>query len=96
MFVIRERLYAHPVDQKYLGSFEMWCWRRMEEISWTDRARNVEVLYTVKKEKKNIVHTVKGRKDMWIGHSLRRKCLLKHVTYGKMAGRSDGNTRNKR
>jgi hypothetical protein len=25
------------VDQKYLESFEMWCWRRMEKISWTDR-----------------------------------------------------------
>jgi hypothetical protein len=23
-------------DQKYLESFEMWCWRRMEKISWTD------------------------------------------------------------
>jgi hypothetical protein len=28
-------------------SFEMWCWRRMEKISWTDRIRN-EVLLTVK------------------------------------------------
>jgi hypothetical protein len=27
------------VDQKYLESFEMWCWRRME-ISWTDGVRN--------------------------------------------------------
>jgi hypothetical protein len=25
------------VDQKFLESFEMWCWRRMEKISWTDR-----------------------------------------------------------
>ena len=25
------------VDQKHLESFEMWCWRRMEKISWTDR-----------------------------------------------------------
>jgi hypothetical protein len=25
------------VYQKYLYSFEMWCWRRMERISWTDR-----------------------------------------------------------
>jgi hypothetical protein len=24
------------VDQKQLESFEMWCWRRMEKISWTD------------------------------------------------------------
>jgi len=23
-------------DQKYLESSEMWCWRRMGKISWTD------------------------------------------------------------
>jgi hypothetical protein len=28
------------VDQKNLKSFEMWWWRRMEKISWTDRVRN--------------------------------------------------------
>jgi hypothetical protein len=28
------------VDQNYLESFEMWCWRRMEKISWTNRVRN--------------------------------------------------------
>jgi hypothetical protein len=28
------------VDQKHLESFEMWCWRRMEKISWTDHVRN--------------------------------------------------------
>jgi len=27
-------------DQKYLGSFEMWFWRRMEKISWTDHVGN--------------------------------------------------------
>ena len=32
------------VDQKHLESFEMWCWRRMENISWTDHVRNEEVL----------------------------------------------------
>jgi len=31
-------------DQKYLESFGMWCWRRMEKISWTDRMRNEEGL----------------------------------------------------
>jgi len=31
-------------DQKYPESFEMWCWRRMEKISWTDHVRNEEVL----------------------------------------------------
>jgi len=28
------------VDQKHLKSFEMWRWRRMEKISWTDHVRN--------------------------------------------------------
>jgi hypothetical protein len=32
------------VDQKHLGSSDMWCWRRMEKISWTDHVRNEEVL----------------------------------------------------
>jgi len=31
------------VVEKYVGSFEMWCWRRMEKISWTDSVRNGEV-----------------------------------------------------
>jgi hypothetical protein len=33
------------LDQKYLESFEMWCWRRLEKISWTDRVSN-EQYYT--------------------------------------------------
>jgi hypothetical protein len=36
------------VDQKHLESFEMWCWRRMEKITWTDHVRTEEVLLRVK------------------------------------------------
>jgi hypothetical protein len=74
------------VDQKYLGSFEMWCWRRMEEMSWTDSVRNEEVLRGVKEER-NTLHKIKRRNDNWIGHILRRNCLLKHVIEGKIDGR---------
>jgi len=35
------------VDQKQLESFEMWCCRRMEKISWTDHVRNEEVLLKI-------------------------------------------------
>jgi hypothetical protein len=42
-------------DLKCLGSFEVWCWRRMEDIRWTDCVRNEEALQTVE-EKKNILH----------------------------------------
>ena len=27
------------VDQKHLESFEMWYWRRIEKIIWTDRVK---------------------------------------------------------
>jgi hypothetical protein len=52
------------VDQKHLKRFEMWCWRRMEKISWTDHVRN-EVLLRVK-EQRNILHEIskwKNRSD---------------------------------
>jgi hypothetical protein len=33
------------VNQKHFESFEMWCWRRMVKLSWTDHVKNVEVLH---------------------------------------------------
>jgi hypothetical protein len=56
------------IDQKYLESFEMWYWRRME-ISWTVLVRNEKVLHRVKEER-NIIHTLKKEKANWIGHIL--------------------------
>jgi hypothetical protein len=60
----------------------MWCWRRMEKISWTEHVRNEEVLQTVK-EQRNILHEISKRKANWIGHILRRNCLLLRVIGGK-------------
>jgi len=74
------------VDQKQLESFEMWRWRRVEKISWTDRVRNGEVLPRVK-EQRNILHEISKRKANWIGHILRRNCLLWQVIEGKIKGR---------
>jgi hypothetical protein len=48
--------------------------------------RNEEVLHRVKEER-NILHTIKRRKANWIGHILRRNCLLKQVIEGKLEGR---------
>jgi len=72
------------VGQKYLVSFEMWCWGRMENISWTD-VGNEEVLQTDKE--RNILQTVKRRKAKWNGHILHRNCLLKHIIEGKIERR---------
>jgi hypothetical protein len=47
---------------------------------------NEEVLHRVKEER-NILHKIKRRKANWIGHILRRNCLLKHMIEGKLEGR---------
>jgi len=57
----------------------------MKKISWTDHVRNEEVLLSVK-EQRNILHEILKRKANWIGHILRRNCLLQRVTEGKIQG----------
>jgi hypothetical protein len=47
-----------------------------------------EELHRVKKQR-NILHTIKRRKANWIGHILRRNCLLKHGIEGKLEGRTE-------
>jgi len=48
--------------------------------------RNEEVSHTVQEER-NVVQTIKRRKANWIGHTLRRNCLLNHVIEGTTQGR---------
>jgi hypothetical protein len=48
------------VDQMYLESFEVRCWRRMGTISWTDHVANEDVLCRVEEER-NILHTIKKK-----------------------------------
>ena len=55
----------------------------MEKISWTDHVRNEEVLLRVN-EQRNILHEIRNWKANWIGHILRRNCLLKQVIEGKI------------
>jgi hypothetical protein len=47
--------------------------------------RNEEVLLRVN-EQRNILHEMSKRKANWIGHSLRRNCVLKQVIEGKLKG----------
>jgi len=75
------------VDQKYLGSFEMWCWKRMEKIILFDRVRrNEEILCRVKGDR-NTLHKMTRRKANWIGHIFIRNGLIKHVIEREIEGR---------
>jgi hypothetical protein len=72
------------VDQNYLESFVMWCWRRMEKISLIDGVKNEEVLE--ESRRRGNPTNIKIRKANWIGHIWHRNCLIKHVIEEKIEG----------
>jgi hypothetical protein len=72
------------VDQKYVGSFGMRCWRRMAMTSWPYLFKTEELLHGV--EGRDIVRTVIRNNTKWVCHILHRNCLLKHVIEGKNEG----------
>ena len=54
--------------------------------------RNEDVLLRVS-EHRNILHEIRKRKANWIGHILRRNCLLKQVIEGKIKGEMEATRR---
>ena len=57
----------------------------LDTLGWTDHVRNEDVLLRVK-EQRNILHEIRKRKANWIGHILRRNCLVQRVIEGKIQG----------
>jgi hypothetical protein len=51
----------------------------------TEHVRNEEVLLRVK-EQRNILHEINKRKANWIGHILRRNCLVRQVIEAEIKG----------
>jgi hypothetical protein len=73
-------------DIRKLEALEMWIWRRMEKISWTEKITNEEVLRRVGVERQ-LLNMLRNRKKSWIGHTLRHDGLLKEVIEGRMEGK---------
>ena len=73
-------------EERYLDNFEMWLWRRLMKVKWTDRVRNEEVLTRIGEEKK-LLDTIRRRKRNWLGHILRRNCLQLRIIEGKIEGK---------
>jgi len=67
----------------------------MEKISWTDHVGNEVVLFRVK-EQRNILYEITKRKANWIGHILRRNCLLQRVIEEKIKGGTEVTARRRR
>ena len=74
-------------EQKQLEAFEMWVWRSMERVKWTDKIKNAVVLERVG-EGGIMLELIRKRKINWLGHWLRRTyCLLKDAVEGMVNGK---------
>ena len=80
-------------DVQRLEAFEMWIWRRMQKVSYTEHKTNEEVLNLVG-EKRVLIETIIRRKKNWIGHVLRGEGMMKEIIEGKFNGRK-GRGRNR-
>ena len=63
-------------------TYESWCWRRMEKIKWQEKWTN-EVLECIG-EKRTLLNNILFREANWIGHILRRNCLIHDTIEAQM------------
>jgi len=67
-------------DVKRIEAFEMWIWRGMERIGWTEHRTNEEV-------KRSLMDIIRTRQKNWIGHILRGSSLQREIMDGRMEGK---------
>ena len=68
-------------DKKRINSFELWCYRRVLRISWTEKKTNDKVLRRINCNDR-LLDTLNRRKLNFIGHVMRSKNLEKNLLTG--------------
>ena len=55
----------------------------MEKIKWSEKVTNKQVLDRIE-EKRTLLNNILCRNTYWLGHNLRRNCLLHDAIEGQM------------
>lgn len=72
------------INKKYSERSDVWQWKRIEKIIWTDLVKREEVWNTRKvKEERRILNKINRRRTNWISYIFLRNCLLKQGNEGK-------------
>ena len=74
-------------ERKSIEAFEMWCYRRILGIKWTDKITNKEVLERIG-ERMGIWNYLKRRRDKLIGHNIRHPGILMLMLEGMVEGKN--------
>ena len=82
-----------PTMRKRLEAVEMWFYRRMLRLSWTEHTTNEEVL-TRANAKRSLINIIRERQLKFLGHVMRKEGLENLVLTGFIEGkRSRGRQR---
>jgi len=73
-------------DIRLLEAFEIWIWRRVMKVPWTEHKTNEDILQMVETERE-ILDTVRSRQKRWLGHILRHDSLLRITLEGQTQGK---------
>ena len=71
-----------------LEAFEMWLWRRMLKISWTEKVSNQQVLARIQEER-SLLNSIQQRKHRWLGHVLRHDVCCTNYWRAEWKGREE-------
>src|ERR1041385_1911783 len=73
-------------NDKWLEATELWFYRRMLRIAWTEHASNVNVLRKAK-AKRELVINIRKRQLKFLGHIMRKEDLEEIIVTGKIDGK---------
>ena len=73
-------------DRRRVDAFEMWCWRRVLRISWTERVTNKEVLARTSPHMSLEAMALK-HKLSYFGHVMRAHGMERDLMLGKVTGK---------
>ena len=70
--------------ERKVEAFEVWCWRRMTRVTWTERRTNYSIFEEIGKERE-LLRTIR-RQMRFLGQVIRRKQLEKLSLAGRISG----------
>ena len=73
-------------SENRINAFEMWVFRRIERIKWTDKITNEEVCRRLNVEK-TLLTDIKTRKLNYFGHVKRHNTIKKDILEAKLEGK---------
>ena len=71
--------------ERRLEAFEMWCYRRMMRVSWTERRTNQSILDEIQRSRE-LMKNIQKRQLGFLGHVLRREELENLSLTGRIDG----------